>query len=131
MNREEGPRDNNIGASYEIEVYNELPLKLYGIEKNTFGDIPHSVNDTQPGSRSSPVLAPVGLPPDPNFHWELLRQPAGTEFPPAMVGQVQRLALAVLAKLPSLTGRDHEVSFLLNILSDYPEMVDVLQNLVY
>lgn len=70
--------------------------------------------------------------PDATFDWTRLLQPTPDHFLPATTAQVQRLATGLLAKLPQLTGRDHhEVAFILTMMTDYPNMPDLLANRLY
>lgn len=77
-----------------------------------------------------PTIPPVEA--EPAFDWAKLLQPMVDFFPQASEGQVQRIATGLLAKLPLLTGRDHhEVAFILTMLSDYPNLLEILANRLY
>lgn len=77
--------------------------------------------------RAQPAVQqdPAEPPPDPHFAWERLCLPSETNFRVPGEGMVQRMATSLLAKLPTLSGRDqHEARIILQVTSLWPDLSD-------
>lgn len=62
---------------------------------------------------------------DPDFDWTRLVQPPEWSFQVPGNGQVQRMAASLLARLPTMAGRDqHEARFVLQVVSLWPDLQD-------
>lgn len=69
---------------------------------------------------------------DPNFDWTRLILPSETSFQVPNEGQVQRMASSLLARVPTLAGRDqHEARFVLQMMSIWPDMDDQERFMVF
>lgn len=70
--------------------------------------------------QAAPAMEPVA---DPNFDWSRLVLPPETSFQVPGDGQVQRMASSLLARVPTLAGRDqHEARFVLQVMSLWPDL---------
>lgn len=69
----------------------------------------------------APQAPQQDVPEDPAFNWNRLRLPSTTSFPVPCTGRVQRMAGELLARLPTLAGRDQkEATFVLSMTADWP-----------
>lgn len=60
---------------------------------------------------------------DPDFDWSRLVMPPETSFQVPGNGQVQRMASSLMARVPTLAGRDqHEARFVLQVISLWPDL---------
>lgn len=67
----------------------------------------------------APQAPQQDVPEDPAFYWNRLRLPSTTSFPVPSTGRVQRIAGELLARLPTLAGRDQkEATFVLYMTAD-------------
>lgn len=70
-----------------------------------------------------PVAATAEPPEDPDFDWTRLVLPPETSFQVPGNGQVQRMAASLLARVPTLAGRDqHEARLVLQVISLWPDL---------
>lgn len=62
---------------------------------------------------------------DPNFNWVLLKLPTETKFTLPGTGVVQRIAVDLIARLPTMAARDqHDARFVLAIVSNWTGLDD-------
>lgn len=72
----------------------------------------------QPAAQSANPAEP---PEDPAFDWTRLALPSESNFQIPGTGLVQRMASSLLARVPTLAGRDqHEARFVLQVISLWP-----------
>lgn len=70
-----------------------------------------------------PVANAAEPPEDPDFDWSRLVMPPETSFQVPGNGQVQRMASSLMARIPTLAGRDqHEARFVLQVISLWPDL---------
>lgn len=70
-----------------------------------------------------PVANAAEPPEDPDFDWSRLVLPPETSFQVPGNGQVQRMASSLMARVPTLAGRDqHEARFVLQVISLWPDL---------
>lgn len=79
-------------------------------------------------ARQNPAAGVVNAaepPEDPDFDWTRVVLPPETSFQVPGNGQVQRMAASLLARVPTLAGRDqHEARFVLKVVSFWPDLQD-------
>lgn len=69
----------------------------------------------------APVANAAEPPEDPDFDWSRLVLPPETSF--QVPGQIQRMASSLLARVPTLAGRDQlEARFALQVVSLWPDL---------
>lgn len=82
--------------------------------------------------QQAPQAPHQDVPDDPNFDWNRLRLPSTTSFPVPCTGRVQRMAGELLARLPTMAGRDQkEATFVLSMTADWPTLDDEGKAVVY
>lgn len=70
-----------------------------------------------------PVVNAAEPPEDPDFDWSRLVMPPETYFQVPGNGQVQRMASSLMARIPTMAGRDqHEARFVLQVISLWPDL---------
>lgn len=73
----------------------------------------------------APVANAAEPPEDPDLDWSRLVLPPETSFQVPGNGQVQRMASSLLARVPTLAGRDqHEARFVLQVVSLWPDLLE-------
>lgn len=71
----------------------------------------------------APVANAAEPPEDPDFDWSRLVLPPETSFQVPGNGKIQRMASTLLARVPTLAGRDqHEARFVLQVVSLWPDL---------
>lgn len=79
--------------------------------------------------QQAPQAPHQDVPEDPNFDWNRLRLPSTTSFPVPCTGRVQRMAGELLARLPTMAGRDQkEATF---VLKDWPTLDEEGKAVIY
>lgn len=70
-----------------------------------------------------PVVNAAEPPEDPDFDWSRLVMLPETSFQVPGTGQVQRMASSLIARVPTMAGRDqHEARFVLQVVSLWPDL---------
>lgn len=82
--------------------------------------------------QQAPQAPNQDVPEDPHFDWNRLRLPSTTSFLVPCTGRVQRMAGELLARLPTLAGRDQkEATFVLNMKADWPTLDEEGKSVIY
>lgn len=82
--------------------------------------------------QQAPQAPNQDVPEDPAFDWNRLRLPSTTSFPVPCTGRIQRMAGELLARLPTLAGRDQkEATFVLNMTADWPTLDEEGKSVIY
>lgn len=79
-----------------------------------------------------PQVPQPDVPEDPAYDWDTLRLPMATSFPVPCTGRVHRMASELLARLPTLAGRDQkEATSVLNMTADWLGLDDEGKSIVF